>query len=132
MGEGLLSGSEASPTFSTWGSLVIDKKTKGFALGGVFFPRRFSPPPIRGYNMKLIEEIYVKADKDTICQTCGIDILEGSNHLLETYVHQGALLTSHYCLNKKCNPPNNVRSRLFVGFGLLIFTGAIALEVFIL
>ena len=51
--------------------------------------------------MKLIEEVYVKADKNTICQTCGIDIPEGTNHLLETYVHQGNILVSHYCLNKK-------------------------------
>lgn len=74
-----------------------------------------------GDYMRLIEEIYIKATEDTICQTCGIDIPEGSNHLLETYVHQGALLSSHYCLNKKCNPPNNVKRRLwFTGLALLI------------
>lgn len=69
--------------------------------------------------MRLIEEVYVKADEDLICQTCGIDIPEGSNHLLESYVHQGSILTSHYCLNKKCNPPNNVRLRL-IRAGLVV------------
>jgi hypothetical protein len=73
--------------------------------------------------MKLIEEVYVKATEDRICQTCGIDIPEGTNHLIETYVHQGNLLTSHYCLNKKCNPPNNVRSRLMVGIIFIAIIG---------
>ena len=92
----------------------------GFRLGCVLY-RRFSPPPFQGDNMKLIEEVYIKAEKDTICQTCGIDIEEGSNHLLETYVHQGNLLTSHYCLNKKCNPPNNVRLKLYwLGFAIIV------------
>tara|TARA_R100000742_G_C4266598_1_gene84710 strand:- start:1003 stop:1263 length:261 start_codon:yes stop_codon:yes gene_type:complete len=76
--------------------------------------------------MRLIEEVYIKAEKNTICQTCGIDIEEGSNHLLETYVHQGALLTSHYCLNKKCNPPNNVRLRL-IKFGSLLLIGSVVI-----
>jgi len=76
--------------------------------------------------MRLIEEVYIKAEKNTICQTCGIDIEEGSNHLLETYVHQGALLTSHYCLNKKCNPPNNVRLRL-MKFGSLLLIGSVVI-----
>lgn len=98
-------------------------------LGLRFFPKGFLPP--KGDKMKLIEEVYIKADKDTICQTCGIDIYEGSNHLLETYVHQGALLTSHYCLNKKCNPPNNLRSRLMWALGILIIASAIAFEVVI-
>ena len=80
--------------------------------------------------MRLIEEVYVKAEKDTICQTCGIDIPKGSNHLLETYVHQGNLLVSHYCLNKKCNPPNNVKKRLMWTFGIIVIIGAIALEAF--
>jgi len=80
--------------------------------------------------MRLIEEVYVKAEKDTICQTCGIDIPKDSNHLLETYVHQGNLLVSHYCLNKKCNPPNNVKKRLMWAFGIIVIIGAIALEAF--
>ena len=99
-----------------------------FRLGAGSLPKVFSPP-LWGAMMKLIEEVYVKADKNTICQTCGIDIPEGTNHLLETYVHQGNLLVSHYCLNKKCNPPNNVRSRLMWGFGIIIVIGAIALEI---
>jgi len=65
--------------------------------------------------MRLVEEVYVKAEKDLICQNCGCDIPEGSNHLLESYVHKGKISTSHYCLKKKCNPPNNVRLRLFWG-----------------
>ena len=65
--------------------------------------------------MRLIEEIYIKADKDLICQKCGVDIPEGSNHLLESYIHKGTLLTNTYCLAKKCNPPNNIRLRLFWG-----------------
>jgi hypothetical protein len=73
--------------------------------------------------MRLVEEVYIKAQKNTICQTCGIDIEEGSNHLLETYVHQGNILTSHYCLNKKCNPPNNVRRRL-TGLAIILFLTA--------
>jgi len=76
--------------------------------------------------MRLIEEVYIKAEKDTICQTCGIDIPEGANHLLETYVHQGALLTSHYCLNKKCNPPNNVRLKLYK-YGSLLLIGSVVI-----
>lgn len=78
--------------------------------------------------MKLIEEVYVKADKNTICQTCGIDIPEGTNHLLETYVHQGNILVSHYCLNKKCNPPNNLRRRLYFAFGTIVVIVAIAIN----
>ena len=71
--------------------------------------------------MRLIEEVYVKATEPTICQTCGVDIAEGENHLVETYVHKGALLTSHYCLDKKCNPMNNVRLKLVrLGIALLI------------
>jgi len=71
--------------------------------------------------MRLIEEVYVKATEPTICQTCGVDIAEGENHLVETYVHKGALLTSHYCLDKKCNPMNNVRLKLVrLGVALLI------------
>jgi len=71
--------------------------------------------------MRLIEEVYIKATEPTICQTCGIDIAEGENHLVETYVHKGALLTSHYCLNKKCNPMNNVRLKLVrLGIALII------------
>ena len=54
--------------------------------------------------MRLVEEVYVKADKDLIYQSCGCDIPEGSNHLLESYVHKGKISTSHYCLKKKCNP----------------------------
>ena len=65
--------------------------------------------------MRLVEEVYVKAEKDEICQKCGVDIPAGSNHLLESYVHKGVISTSHYCLNKKCNPPNNIRLRLFWG-----------------
>jgi len=65
--------------------------------------------------MRLVEEVYVKTEKDLICQSCGCDIPEGSNHLLESYVHKGKISTSHYCLKKKCNPPNNVRLRLFWG-----------------
>ena len=65
--------------------------------------------------MRLLEEVYIKAEKDGICQKCGIDILEGSNQLLESYIHKGNILVNTYCLNKKCNPPNNVRFRLFWG-----------------
>mgnify|MGYP001191218197 FL=1 len=65
--------------------------------------------------MRLVEEVYVKAEKDEICQKCGIDIPKGSNHLLETYVHKGTISTSHYCLKKRCNPINNLRLRLFWG-----------------
>ena len=65
--------------------------------------------------MRLVEEVYIKAKQDCICQSCGVDIKEGSNHLLETYVHNGTISTSHYCLKRRCNPPNNVRLRLFWG-----------------
>jgi len=75
--------------------------------------------------LRLVEEIYIRAEEDTICQSCGVDILKGSNHLLETYVHQGKLLPNHYCLNKKCNPPNNVRLN-FVRFGMLLVAGLVA------
>ncbi len=78
--------------------------------------------------MKLIEEVYIKADKNTICQTCGIDIPKDTNHLVETYVHQGNILVSHYCLNKKCNPPNNVRRRLMWSLGIVIVIAAIAVN----
>jgi len=65
--------------------------------------------------MRLVEEVYVKASKDEICQSCGIDISEGSNHLLESYVHKGNITTSHYCLKRRCNPINNLRLKLFWG-----------------
>jgi|TARA_B100001063_G_C16650042_1_gene495459 hypothetical protein len=65
--------------------------------------------------MRLVEEVFVKAKEDLICQSCGIDIPKDSNHLLESYVHHGVISTSHYCLNPKCNPPNNVRLKLFWG-----------------
>jgi len=65
--------------------------------------------------MRLVEEVYIKAEKDEICQKCGVDIPEGSNFLMESYIHKGKLLTNTYCLAKKCNPPNNVRIRLFWG-----------------
>ena len=65
--------------------------------------------------MRLVEEVYVKAKEDLICQSCGIDIPKDSNHLLESYVHHGIISTSHYCLNPKFNPPNNVRLKLFWG-----------------
>ena len=65
--------------------------------------------------MRLVEEVYVKAKEDLICQSCGTDIPKDSNHLLESYVHHGVISTSHYCLNPKCNPPNNVRLKLFWG-----------------
>tara|TARA_A200000159_G_C7316737_1_gene337051 strand:- start:328 stop:585 length:258 start_codon:yes stop_codon:yes gene_type:complete len=65
--------------------------------------------------MRLVEEVYVKAKEDLICQSCGVDIPKDSNHLLESYVHHGVISTSHYCLNPKCNPPNNVRLKLFWG-----------------
>jgi hypothetical protein len=68
-----------------------------------------------GGSMRLVEEIYMKADRDEVCQKCGIDIPKGTNHLLETYIHKGTLLVNTYCLNKKCNPPNNVRLRIFWG-----------------
>ena len=42
--------------------------------------------------MRLLEEVYIKAEKDGICQKCGIDIPEGSNHLLESYIHKGNIL----------------------------------------
>jgi hypothetical protein len=35
--------------------------------------------------LRLVEEVYLKAEKDEICQKCGIDIPKGTNHLLETY-----------------------------------------------
>ena len=72
------------------------------------------PPPLGGL-MRLVEEVFVKAKEDLICQSCGVDIPKGSNHLLESYVHHGVISTSHYCLNPKCNPPNNVRLKLFWG-----------------
>jgi len=65
--------------------------------------------------MRLLEEIYLKAEKDEICQTCGIDIAKGENHLMESYIHQGNILVDTYCLKRKCNPPNNVRFRLIWG-----------------
>ena len=65
--------------------------------------------------MRLVEEVYIKADKDVVCQKCGVDIPKGSNHLLETYIHKGTLLVNTYCLSKWCNPINNVRLRLFWG-----------------
>ena len=65
--------------------------------------------------MRLIEEVYLKADKDEICQKCGVDITEGSNHLLESYIHKGVLLKNTYCLRKRCNPINNLRLKLFWG-----------------
>lgn len=74
-----------------------------------FFPR------LLGDLMRLVEEVFVKAKEDLICQSCGIDIPKDSNHLLESYVHHGVISTSHYCLNPKCNPPNNVRLKLFWG-----------------
>jgi len=78
--------------------------------------------------MRMIEEAYIKATEDTICQTCGIDIPKGANHLVETYVNQGNLLTNHYCLNRKCNPPNNVRLHLIrLGTGLFILSVVIYL-----
>jgi len=68
-----------------------------------------------GDLMRLIEEVYLKADKDEICQKCGVDIAEGSNHLLESYIHKGVILSNTYCLKKRCNPINNLRLRLFWG-----------------
>jgi len=68
-----------------------------------------------GGLMRLVEEVFVKTKEDLICQSCGVDIPKDSNHLLESYVHHGVISTSHYCLNPKCNPPNNVRLKLFWG-----------------
>ena len=65
--------------------------------------------------MRLVEEVYVKAENDEICQSCGIDIPKGSNHLLESYVHKGNITTSHYCLKRRCNPINNLRLKFFWG-----------------
>ncbi len=79
-----------------------------------FYTKIFS-----GDSMRLVEEIYMKADRDEVCQKCGVDIHEGTNHLLETYIHKGTLLVNTYCLSKKCNPPNNVRLRLFWGTVIL-------------
>ena len=117
-------------SLSFHGEFGVIKKTYGFFAWVAVLSLRFSPHPPWVSIMRLIEEVYVKAEKDTICQTCGIDIPKDSNHLLETYVHQGNLLVSHYCLNKKCNPPNNVKKRLMWTFGIIVIIGAIALEAF--
>jgi len=74
-----------------------------------------NPPPFGAVIMRLVEEVYIKAAKDEICQSCGVDIPEGSNHLLESYVHKGNITTSHYCLKRRCNPINNLRLKLFWG-----------------
>lgn len=92
------------------------REIKIFLSGYRLVISHFSLPHLfQGDLMRLVEEVYTKAKEDTICQSCGIDIPAGSNHLLESYVHHGNVTTSHYCLKKKCNPPNNVRLRLFWG-----------------
>jgi len=65
--------------------------------------------------MRLVEEVFIKAEKDEICQKCGIDIAQGTNMLLESYIHKGNILTNTYCLKRRCNPINNLRLRLFWG-----------------
>jgi hypothetical protein len=92
---------------------------------GEFLPQRVRRqffPHLLGVFMRLVEEVYTKAKEDLICQSCGIDIPAGSNHLLESYVHHGNISTSHYCLNKKCNPPNNVRLKLFWGSIIVVLS----------
>ena len=74
-----------------------------------------NPRSLYGDLMRLIEEVYLKADEDLICQKCGIDIPKGSNHLLESYIHKGTILSNTYCLKKRCNPINNLRLRLTYG-----------------
>ena len=76
--------------------------------------------------MRLIEEVYLKATEDLVCQKCGVDIPEGANHLLESYIHKGVILSNNYCLKKRCNPINNLRLKLTYGgivLGLSLWVG---------
>ena len=66
--------------------------------------------------MKMLEEKIVKKPrKDWVCESCGKMLPKGEPLLQEKYVHEGKMLTYRYCLNKSCNPPNDVRYRLIVG-----------------
>ena len=49
--------------------------------------------------MRLLEEVYIKAEKDGICQKCGIDIPEGSNQLLGAYTSSEA----HFFFINQCS-----------------------------
>tara|TARA_Y100001973_G_C5194178_1_gene333048 strand:+ start:954 stop:1337 length:384 start_codon:yes stop_codon:yes gene_type:complete len=65
-------------------------------------------------KMRFLEEKIVKIAEDMICQKCGKDILEGNNAIREKYTHRGKIITTFYCNDKKCNPPNDVGHRLFM------------------
>ena len=65
--------------------------------------------------MRMLDEVYRKADKDEICQKCGCDIPQGSNCLVETYTSKGSIITNIYCIKPRCNPINNLGLRLFWG-----------------
>lgn len=118
---------QASPHsfLSTHGGRLTDIRRNSHVLFWRISPSEDSSsifPHLLGVFMRLVEEVYTKAKEDLICQSCGIDIPAGSNHLLESYVHHGNISTSHYCLNKKCNPPNNVRLRLFWGSIIVVLS----------
>ena len=88
------------------------------------FPKRYPlvvgsnptwPAPLKEkLKMRFLEEKIVKITEDMICQKCGKDILEGNNAIREKYTHKGKIITTFYCNDKKCNPPNDVGHRLFM------------------
>ena len=65
--------------------------------------------------MRLVEEVYVKADKDLICQSCGIDIPEGSNHLLEVLCSQRKNINKSLLLEEEMQSPKQCPTKTILG-----------------
>lgn len=71
--------------------------------------------------MRFLEEKVInKPRKDWKCESCGKELPKGEPHLQEKYTDKGTIISYRYCLNKKCNPPNDVRHRLFVVASLIV------------
>jgi hypothetical protein len=72
--------------------------------------------------MRFLEEKVVnKPRKDWICEKCGIELPAGQPLWQEKYVNKGKIITNRYCLDKKCDPPNDVRLNIkrFIAFVLV-------------
>ena len=70
--------------------------------------------------MRFLEEKIVKKPrKDWECEKCGIELPAGQPLFQEKYVDKGAIIVHRYCLEKKCNPPNDVRHRTLMVFATL-------------
>ena len=73
--------------------------------------------------MRFLEEKNIKKTrKEWICEKCSKVLPKGSSLLQEKYVHQGGISVHRYCLNKRCNPPNDVGHRIKVVLGIIVIT----------